>query len=801
MADLEAYRRKRDFGKTPEPEPERRASDASALSYVMQRHHARALHYDFRLEHDGVLLSWAVPKGPSLDPGVKRLAVRTEDHPLDYGGFEGVIPKGEYGAGSVLLWDRGRWRPRGDVSEGLAKGRLVFELEGERLRGGWTLVRTARQQGDKEQWLLIKRRDDSARPGDDDGVTRRFTTSVATGRDQTGVAEERERVWGGAGEIPGRGELLALEGARARRVPWPLSPELPTLAARPVEGEGWLHELKLDGYRILVRKAGGEVRLCTRSGLDWTPKLGSVAQALWHALPVEEAVLDGEIVWLGADGRCDFPALQRSIGRDDPNLFYVAFDLLQLGDVDLRELPLARRKDLLARLIPTQGRVRYGAHVEGRGADVLARACELGVEGVVSKRASAPYRSGRSRNWTKVKCHGRDDFVVIGFLVYHEPLSSLLLAQEDADGLRYVGRVGTGFSDKVRRDLRDRLDPLVRRTPPARCTGAPKGVRWVQPQLRVDVRFTGWTDAGQLRHASFQGIREEQTMDATLPSVRITHPDRVIYPDEGVTKGDLAAYYARVAHLILPHVARRPLTLLRCPGGIDTCFHQKHLQHLPKAVRPVDVGSDAPYLWIDDPEGLLALIQHGVVEIHPWGSRVDRLDKPDRLVLDLDPDEDLPWEALVNGAFELRALLEELGLTSFAKLTGGKGVHVVVPIRPRLGWDAVKSFAKAVADELVRRAPGRYTATLTKKKREGRIFVDYLRNAREATAVSAWSARARPGATLARTLPWRALDPDTAPERPRLDRFKPPPRDPWGDLDQVDQAITADMRKRLQPPK
>lgn len=797
---LEEYRRKRDFGATPEPSGRKGASDPQALSFVVQRHDASRLHFDFRLELDGVLLSWAVPKGPSLDPGVKRLAVRTEDHPLDYGDFEGIIPEGQYGGGSVMLWDRGTWQPRGDAAAGLAKGHIRFTLSGERLKGDWSLVRTG-QPGGKENWLLFKVKDEHAKPGDADGAVKRWKTSIRSGLAQDQIAKNREHVWTSEGELPSRDELLSLPGARRKPLPWPLRPELPTLRSRPIDDDGWVHEIKLDGYRMLLRRTPRTVRIISRNGQDWTNRLRELTRAIQASLPVDDAVLDGELVWIGTDGRSDFGALQRTLGRDDPHHFFVAFDLLQLHGVDLRDVALRTRKELLQRIVPPQGRLRYGAHVEVRGSDVAARACELEVEGIVSKRADAPYRSGRSRNWFKVKCHGREDFLVVGYLVYKEPLSSLLLAQEDPDGLRYVGRVGTGFSDAVRKELRARLDAARVDRPPLEVSGAPRETRWVRPELRVEVRYGGWTEAGVLRHASFLDLREDSTSEPPDMSVQVTHPDRVIYPNEGITKGDLAAYYARFAHLVLGQVARRPLTLVRCPSGIGQCFHQKHLHTLPKAVRPVDVGGDQPYVYIEDADGLLALVQNGVVEIHPWGSTVDRLEKPDRIIMDLDPDEDLPREAVVHAAWEVRALLEELGLVSFPKLTGGKGIHVVVPIEPRSTWPEVKAFAKALSDEMSRRAPARYVATFSKKKREGRIYVDYLRNQRDATAVAAWSARARPGARVALPLSWRDLDPDAPAEAPRLDRARPPEVDPWGDLDSVEQRITAEMRRRLEPRK
>ncbi|HJL17585.1 MAG TPA: DNA ligase D [Sandaracinaceae bacterium LLY-WYZ-13_1] len=820
-APLERYRAKRDFERSPEPGPERRAS-ASGRSFVIQKHDASRLHYDLRLEHDGVLWSWAVPKGPSLDPADKRLAMRTEDHPVEYGGFEGVIPKDEYGGGTVLLWDRGEWICEGDPAEGLAKGRLRFVLEGHKLRGRWNLVRSRKKQArDGEAWLLIKGKDGEARTVGASVVDAR-PESVASGRDLAQIAADPDRVWHSHRAEEGAGpeampEPGAVEGAkRQRRLPKAAKPALCAPVDAPATSDRWVHEVKHDGYRILARLADGVAILQTRNGHDWTAKMPSLARSL-AALPVDAAWIDGEIVVLDAEGRSRFGALQSALepGRDHA-IRYLAFDLLHLDGWDLRPASLVDRKSTLRAVLQAggalEGRVRFGAHVRGQGAAFLAEACRMGVEGVVSKRADAPYRAGRSKAWTKTKCLARDDFVVGGWT---EPSGAragfgALLIGERVDGaLRFRGKVGAGFDGSTLRALHPRLEALASdESPFDDLARRPKGAHWVRPVLSVEVKYTERTDDGRLRHPVFLGVREDRAPEpeAAPPGeasgdpvriaagVRVTTPERVYWPNAGITKRELALHWLRVAELALPHLRDRPLSLVRCPDGIDAdCFYFKHaVRGLPEALAPVDVGDDAPHTHLRDAAGLVALAQIGALETHVWGARRGSLERPDQLVFDLDPGSGVDWPGVVAAAREVRALLTQLELVSFVKLTGGKGVHVVVPVRPRIAWDEAKRFCLAVAQTLERRDPDRYTAELSKAKRGGKVFVDYLRNGRGATAVAPWSPRARPGAPIAAPVAWDRLDelrPDAIGLRDVAAHLEARDADPWAGFFEVDQAV------------
>jgi bifunctional non-homologous end joining protein LigD len=784
---LEKYRKKRRFDRTPEPAPSKaRKRDARAgRRFVIHEHHARRLHWDLRLEHRGVLLSWAVPKGPSLDPKARRLAVQTEDHPLEYGDFEGTIPKGEYGAGSVAVWDEGRWEPDGDPDEGLREGHLRFTLDGRRLHGGFSLIRTGVDKGGKASWMLVKRKDDEAVPGDADGVVTAHPGSVRAGR--------ASRV---------RREAEALEGAVTRPVPWPLPPFLAE-PGPPVRGTGWLHEIKWDGYRLLARVDAGKVELRTRHGRDLAHDVPGLVEEL-AALPHPDLVLDGELVWLRADGHSDFGRLQRARGRDDPHLHLLVFDVIGVAGVDLRNVALRDRKRLLKALVDDGERIRRVDAVEGSAASVLERACALGLEGIVSKRADGAYRAGRHPDWTKTRCTGSDTFVVGGWRRRSGELASLLLGRREPDGtLRYVGGVGTGMSERERRATQRLLEPLSTDDCPfaSRPDDATEAV-WVRPELQVDVKYGGWTHGGRLRHASFAGPVQAPpaaTPRSSLPTVRLTHPDRVLFPDVGVTKRDLVLHYARVAHLLLPHVGHRRLSLVRCPEGLSgSCFFQRHHRGLPDTVRstPSDDPDEGPIPWIDDVDGLIGLVQHGVIELHPAGSRVDRHDRPDRLVFDLDPDEALPWEDVVAAARDVRAFLADLGLASFARSTGGKGLHVVVPITRRVGWETVRQFCRAVAEQLVAAEPDRFVATSTKRLRKGRIFLDHLRNAPQATAVGSWVVRARPGAPVAVPMPWEDLD-AVPPGGFTITTVELPRRDPWADIDEAAVSLTAKVLRAV----
>jgi bifunctional non-homologous end joining protein LigD len=802
---LASYRHKRDFGRTPEPAGAKRPS-ARGRSFVIQKHDARRLHYDFRLELDGVLKSWAVPKGPSLIPGEKRLAVHVEDHPIEYGRFEGVIPEGQYGAGTVKVWDRGVWIPDGDPREGLERGKLSFQLRGRKLHGGWALVRMHGRAGrnGKENWLLIKERD-----------------KELDGRGAEGVHPVKKRSRSGTGAEGASSNGTGRDGKAA--LPDFVRPQLATLVQAAPRGDQWLHEIKLDGYRVMARIDRGSIRLLTRSGQDWTARFRGVAAAA-AKLKADRALLDGEVVVLDTRGVSHFQFLQEALSlKRTGDLVYFAFDLLHLDGRDLRDLPLSERKALLARLLRGSGQtIRYSEHVEGRGGTFYDRACRMGLEGIVSKQKDAPYRSGRGSAWVKVKCVTSQEFVIVGFT---DPkgtragFGALLLGVHDKGGaLTYVGRVGTGFDDRSLKALHAKLKALEQERSPLRSRppGSTRGVHWVEPKLVADVAFTNWTRDGILRHPAFHGLREDKparevvrerprlpaaaessshgrrrvrtrgpirhstraassafvsASGVTIAGVTLTHPNRVLYPGQGITKQDLAAFYEEIGDWILPHVVERPLSLVRCPAGQGTaCFYQKHVgpeasDHI-EGVRVKGKGGVRTYAYIEDLAGLVSLVQMGVLELHPWGSRVGDLEHPDRITLDLDPAPGVPWKRVIATARQLRSLLSELRLKSFVKTTGGKGLHVVVPLAPKESWDTVKAFARGVADAMAQRAPKEYTASLSKASRTGKIFIDYLRNSQGATAVAAYSTRALPGAPVATPIAWDELGVDL-----RSDRF------------------------------
>jgi bifunctional non-homologous end joining protein LigD len=856
---LETYRKKRDFARTAEPRG--RQKRRKGYSFVVQKHDARALHYDFRLELGGVLLSWAVPKGPSLDPQAKRLAMQTEDHPVDYGDFEGVIPSGEYGGGTVLLWDRGTWTPERDPQEMYERGRLSFELDGEKLHGGFHLVRAAAKGKDgQRRWLLFKSRDDAARPGSDAQILAERPESVVSGRDLDAIASDPDHVWTSkpvkqraARRAPAPLPRVAGQlGARRAKLPEFVEPQLATLTAEAPAGDAWLHEIKLDGYRILARIQDGHAQLASRRGNDWTARLPSIASAL-GSVPVSSAILDGEVVVLGDDGVSDFQALQNSLeGGRDARCSYFAFDVPFLDGHDLRQMPLLERKGLLQALLSgvENPRLRFSDHVAGGGAAFFERACGLGLEGIICKRADAPYVSGRTRSWLKVKCLLQQEFVIGGFT---EPTGSrrhigaLLLGVREAAGLSYAGKVGTGFTQDSLAELAKRLHPLEQPEPaftnPPRGAEA-RGVHWVAPRLVAQVAFVERTQDGLIRHASFQGLRDDKQSDEVrlerpqrpprkaakkrgiarkpraeasarskakttsapaaapleldISRLEVTHPDRVLYPDQGLTKRDLLLHYARVARWMLPHVLNRPLMLVRCPEGEGKqCFHQKHPSAgMPRAVQQVVVQQKKgpePHLMVRDLEGVLGLVQMGALEIHSWGCKADALDLPDQLVFDLDPDVGLPWQRVVEAAHALGERLENAGLTAFLKSTGGKGLHLVVPIEPNVPWEAAKAFCKQLADELVQAEPTKYLATMTKAKRKGKLFIDYFRNGAGATSVCAFSTRARPGAPVAAPITWQELD--TGKQAPQFtlanleQRLRALRSDPWAGFDDARAAL------------
>jgi bifunctional non-homologous end joining protein LigD len=842
MAKLAPYRAKRDFTKTAEPKGA--ATKASGFSFVVQKHAARRLHYDFRLELDGVLKSWAVAKGPSLVPGEKRLAVHVEDHPLAYGDFEGTIPKGQYGGGTVLLWDRGRWEPEGDPHKGYAKGHLVFRLHGEKLHGAWHLVRMRRKPTERqESWLLIKSEDEDARDADAPDLLDEAPLSVKTGRTLDEIAADAPPKTGKAAKkaAPAKGSKGGSKErpkARATRhdpMPTEIKPCLATLVDHVPEGERWLHEIKWDGYRLIAFIENGKVRLATRNGLNWTARFPAIAKAL-AALPVSSAILDGEAVIEDENGVSSFSHLQQALsltskGIADKAVFY-AFDCLYLDGEDLRTLPLEQRKARLASLLAgTKGALRISEHLEADGPAMVRNACRLGLEGVISKRRDRPYRSGRNEDWVKTKCTERQEFVIAGYVpstATRKAIGSLVLGYYEGGELVHAGRTGTGFTADLARDLFAKLQPLRIKAPPFKASLTAEQRRdavWVKPELLGEVEFRGWTADRSLRHAAFKGLREDKSAaevvrekevvrdkktapakrrtgsrsgNPELAGVRLTHPDRVLFEDEGLTKQGLAEFYAEIADWLLPHVAGRPLALVRCPSGAQKgCFFQKHSwaglsEHVRREMIRDEDGEEE-VLFVSDLAGVIALVQASVLEIHPWGSTIADIEHPDRVIFDFDPSEDVPWGHVIEGARELRERLRTMGLESFPKTTGGKGLHVVVPLAPQADWNTVKTFSKTVAEAMEKDHPGRYLTKATKAERKGRIFIDYLRNGRGATAVAAYSTRARPGAPVSTPLSWDELAENLRSSHfkvanlpARLDALK---KDPWADLFKIRQTL------------
>ncbi len=790
---LATYNKKRDFSKTAEPKGVR-AKDAGHL-FIVQKHDATRLHWDFRLEMDGVLKSWAVTRGPSLDPNDKRLAVRTEDHPMSYAEFEGTIPKGEYGGGTVMLWDRGAWEPVGgkDPAKTIEEGHVHVILHGERMNGEWLLVRMKPRPGEKrENWLLRKVEDRYA--GVSGGLVDTALTSVASGRTMVQIAGGDDPVWhsdaGKAKADPKAANAPGKPPPKSRtarkdigKFPAFRDVQLATLVDHVPPGPGWLHEMKYGGYRALIAVAGGRARAFTRHGLDWSDRFGPVVEAV-SALGVGSALIDGEVIALDDNGRPSFSALQSAL-KNGGALHYFAFDLIEQDGEDLAKLGNADRKTRLAALLAdAQPPIHYADHIASGGEEMLQRLCREGYEGIVSKRADAPYRGVRTRNWLKVKCTRRQEFVILGYVESDKAgrdLRSLALGLNEAGTLRYAGRVGTGFDAATRDMLMEKLKPLARKTPAAEVPrAAARGVQWVSPKLVAEVAFAEFTAENVVRHASFLGLRDDKTPEEVVPErpvdpptkaagdakpfgIPISHPDRVIFPKDRTTKGDLADYYAALAEPMLRWLAGRPTSLVRCPQGRGRrCFFQKHdagsfgphVDHVP--IREKDGGVEN-YLVINDGAGLLSCVQMGTIEFHGWGALAADIEHPDRMVFDLDPDEGLDFADVRHAAAQLRNLLGEMGMASFPMASGGKGVHVVVPLDQSADWPKVKDFASRFSRAVAEAHPKRFTANMRKVERKGRIFLDWLRNERGATAVLPYSARARDAAWVAAPITWDEL--------------------------------------------
>jgi bifunctional non-homologous end joining protein LigD len=839
--NLLRYRAKRNFKKTGEPSGEAQVKSSNRRRFVIQKHDATRLHYDLRLELDGVFKSWAVTKGPSLDPHDKRLAVQVEDHPLDYGDFEGTIPKGQYGGGTVMMWDRGYWQPEGSKSpeEALEKGDFKFTLEGQRLHGSFVLVRMRndRDGGKRTNWLLIKHHDDFSLEERGAAVLEENETSVASGRTMEAIASgkgrkpkpfmlqggdvEADALWdsnkGLAAEERKAGVTSKKEPAAAKRskstMPDFIPPQLCETLTRPPSADGWIHEIKFDGYRIQMRIEDGVATLKTRKGLDWTAKYPAIAKSA-SALP--DVIIDGEICALDDNGAPDFAALQAALSEGmTGDLVYFAFDLLFAGDEDLRGLPLTERKDRLAAVFTDAGedpRLRLVEHFEGGGDAVLRSACRLSLEGIVSKQGDAPYQSGRTKTWAKSKCRAGHEVVIGAYAKTNGKFRSLLVGVNHGDHFVYVGRVGTGYGAKTIETLLPKLKEMETSKSPFTGIGAPKktaDIVWLRPELVAEIEFAGWTADGQVRQAAFKGLREDKPaaeVEAEKPAppsqtgvpdpetekpapkrsrkggkvevmgVMISNPDKPLWPDAGdgepVTKVDLARYHEAVGSWLIDHIKGRPCSIIRTPDGIGgEQFFQRHaMPGTSNLLKLVTVfGDKKPYLQIDRIEGLAAIAQIGGVELHPWNCEPGQPEVPGRLVFDLDPGPDVAFSTVVEAAREIRDRLEELGLVSFCKTTGGKGLHVVTPLAvpkgKKLSWDLAKAFAHDVCDEMARDNRDLYLIKIAKNQRQGRIFLDYLRNDRLATAVAPLSPRARPGATVSMPLTWTQVKTDLDPKR------------------------------------
>ncbi|HSH87206.1 MAG TPA: DNA ligase D [Methylophilus sp.] len=856
---LQQYWKKRDFKITREPRGQVE-SPGEQLRFFIQKHHARRLHYDFRLEFDGTLKSWAVPKGPSLDPADKRLAVEVEDHPLAYGTFEGDIPSGQYGAGHVMLWDKGTWEAIGDPVTGYKNGSIKFKLHGHKLEGKWALVRMKTRQADKDDkinWLLIKEHDEHARTGAGAQITNTAQASVSELPDNHDHQHDE-------GASP---EIQIPANTTPTSIPEKCSPQLATLASKVPDGEQWLVELKYDGYRALTRIKDGKARMLTRNGHDWSAKWPALAEAL-SALPVDTAWLDGEVVAIGPDGNVSFQLLQNAMRLDkEAKLIYFVFDLMYLDGHDLTKLPLINRKDLLRTLLAKQGAdslIHFSDHITGQAVEVFKQACLHGQEGIVVKDAQGTYVQNRSADWLKVKCGLRQEFVIAGYTDpagSRERFGALLLGLYDEAGkLRYAGRVGTGFNADSLNMIAGHLPKLKMATPafanPPTGREA-QGVHWLKPSLVAEVKFAQWTSEGLTRHASFIGLRSDKpakeiiheaalapedieskaskeknaekknanntrhtgqktstqpltdsASGSQVAGIKLTHPAKVLYAGDGYTKMDIARHYANIEQWILPYLEDRPLSIVRCPDGYQNgCFFQKHVtrdshRHL-QSVQLDPASKDAEYFIASTLPAMIELVQLGVLELHSWGSRYPVTALADRLIFDLDPAPELSWDKVTEAALLLKGLLEEVDLTCFVKTTGGKGLHVEVPIKPEYPWQVVKAFSRDIARYLEKHIPDRFTSSISKKKREGKIFIDYLRNGSGATAIVPYSTRARAGAPVATPLFWDEVGADIHSDIFNItnigERLSRQRSDPWKDYLKIRQKLSPTLLKLFSP--
>jgi bifunctional non-homologous end joining protein LigD len=857
--ELKTYQAKRNFSDTPEPSGRKGKARKSGLAYLIQRHAATRLHYDFRIELDGVLKSWAVTKAPSRDPAVKRLAVEVEDHPLDYGTFEGAIPAGNYGAGTVQLWDRGTWEPQDDdLGAAFAKGNVKMVLHGERLSGKWALIRLRSDRGKpskRNNWLLIKEKDAFAVPGEGD-ANMEIDVSITTGRSLAEIAEGR-KTWGSpkktGRKAPPKPKARPAVESHAKKPHAFVPIQLCKVADYPPQGTGWAHEIKFDGYRLQVATGGGRATVRTRKGLDWSAKFPELAS---DAAGWPDAVVDGEVCALAENHMPDFSALQAAISdQDTGELVYFAFDLLFEGPEDLRKLPLSHRKARLRAYIDripraARHRIRYVDHFATTGQAVLESACRMDLEGVISKKLDAPYSEGRSTTWLKSKCRGRDEVVIGGWTSEGDRFRSLIVGVKDTGGLRHLGRVGAGYAQPLMKTLLPALkanetdaNPFVGKGAPRKSRAGGLTIHWVKPVLVAEIEHGGYTDTGSIRQAAYKGLREDKAAaevtarpqppadlskekgkisrppqlaipgertgkgKLVIAGVTISNPDKVLWPavdgKPPITKAELVRYYERAAERILPHVADRPVSIIRAPEGVGgEKFFQRHaMPGSNPRLKLIDVRERKPYVGVVDVGGLVAIGQSGGLELHPWGCKPGDPETPEQVTFDLDPDEGLDFDDVIAAAKLVRKQIEALGLNPFVKTTGGKGLHVVVPIkadaRSRVEWDQCKAFAKEVSEIMRREQPDRFTTTLAKKARGGKIFLDYLRNGRMATAVAPWSPRARPGAGVAFPLSWSqvktGLDPKAYTLHDAAALLKTP--DPWTDFRAGEESLRPVLKK------
>lgn len=836
---LDLYNKKRNFKKTSEPKG--KISYKYKHLFIIQKHAASHLHYDFRLELNGVLLSWAVPKGPCLDPTVKRLAVHVEDHPVEYGHFEGIIPEGEYGAGTVMLWDKGKWIP--EDSNPIAayhKGHLRFLLDAKKLKGRWSLIRLKKE--DDKSWFLIKSKDEYAQPLSNYDITIEEPNSVLTNYTIEEIAAHYDNIWTKKGSVKAKKTKQSASKTKstitqikinlpASAIPSTIYPQLATLVDEAPTGNEWLHELKFDGYRILAFKENTNVRLMSRNNKDWTAYFYNVVKAI-KALPIKNAIFDGEVVILDKEHRSNFQLLQNAIGSKEQKPFvYYTFDLLYFDKYNLMTLPLIERKNILHQLVSSENAVaRYSDHIIGSGPAVFKKSCEMGLEGIVSKKMNSFYEEKRSKTWLKTKCLQRQEFVIGGYSPPKRSRSyfgSLYLGYFDKNGtLKFCGNVGTGFNNASLKSIFAELQKNKTASNPFNIN--PPGVNsavWVKPKLVAEVEFSDWTSEGILRHPSFKGLRSDKPaasitreMKTQIKKIKpakkpqltaekidlpfkLTNPNKILYSESKITKLDIALYYDQIQEWILPYIVNRPLTLVRCPDSYKECFYQKHInKSMPKSIHGISIkekeGKAEKCIYIKDREGLMALVQMSTLEIHPWGSRIEMIEFPDVITIDLDPAPDIPWKKVVSAAKLIKEQLNSYQLKSFVKTTGGKGLHVVIPIKPEYNWKAVKNFAHVFVKFLVEQYPDEYVSEMSKIKRKGKIFVDYLRNQKGATAISAYSTRARPDAPVSVPLAWDELtnkkEETTFTIATLPSRLKNLKQDPWRDFFRIKQSLRLD---------